>query len=449
LEHGRMIAKHFTNCVEHNPNRVALADGAESTTFRELHTLVLNVVEQLSSLAGKRVGYSGDGALFHLATFIAADWLGIHLFLGGNRSDAEMQRLSKEMMWDDTLTERKLRKGKHRSTSDFASLPEIGNGVVTVLTSGTTDTPKPANHTWQTLSSPVRISDKFRDAVWFSAYPVHLYAGIQVLLQGFLNKNTVVCGGSREAAQVVRSMQQVGVTHASGTPTFWRQLLMFGSHVALQELSLQQITMGGEIATQELLTKLSNAFPQCRIAHIYASTELGRVFVVQDGREGFPIEYLANVPETGNALRISDGELYVRSRHRMVGYDNKSMDQTDSWVATGDLVEVADDRVRFLGRKVEIINVGGHKVAPVQVENKLRQTRGIVDLRVFGRKSSLVGQVVALEVVASDDVDESEVREQLKGQINSSLQPYERPATVRFVREIVNNEAQKTIRKAV
>src|SRR6185437_15562371 len=100
-------------------------------------------------------------------------------------------------------------------------------GLVTILTSGTTGAPKAANHTWTTLAAPVRRDDRYLDTRWLAVYPLHLYAGTQVLLQALLNDAVLAVPASRDPAQAARTLRDAGVTHASATPTFWRQLLLF------------------------------------------------------------------------------------------------------------------------------------------------------------------------------------------------------------------------------
>ena len=154
-------------------------------------------------------------------------------------------------------------------------------------------------------------------------------------------------------------MRDKGVTHAGGTPTFWRQLLLFAPRDILGACALQQITMGGEAVNQGLLDQMAAVFPETRLVHIYASTELGRLFSVTDKREGFPAAFLDQAPEDGISLRIEDNELLARSRNAMVSdrqVGTAGQQRPDSaasaWVATGDVVERQGDRILFRGTEV-------------------------------------------------------------------------------------------------
>jgi acyl-CoA synthetase (AMP-forming)/AMP-acid ligase II len=275
-----------------------------------------------------------------------------------------------------------------------------------------------------------------------------LYAGIQVLLQSVINRSTVVIPTSLDPQGICRALKEHGVTHASGTPTFWRQLLLFGPREVLTTCELSQITLGGEAVTQELLDNLRLMFPRTRIVHIYASTELGRIFSVTDGKEGFPANFLETPPEDGVALRIIDGELVARGRNAMISYDrHKPLDQqAEGWMATGDLVEVSGDRVIFKGRKSDVINVGGRKVSPLKVEGTLRGLPGILDVRVYGKKNSLTGQLVAADVVVGPGVCEATIGAELRQAASRTLQSHEVPRIIRVVQKMAFNEGLKIVR---
>jgi acyl-coenzyme A synthetase/AMP-(fatty) acid ligase len=202
------------------------------------------------------------------------------------------------------------------------------------------------------------------------------------------------------------------------------------------------------VATQELLDALHTAFPRTRIVHIYASTELGRMFSVTDGREGFPARFLWDPPEAGMALRIDDGELMAQGPHRMLCCDELSpvSEEEHDWVTTGDLVELRGDRVIFVGRRNDVINVGGRKVSPLHVETALRGFPEITDVRVYGKKSSMTGHLVAADVVLAPGIQQHDIGAELQRAAARVLQPHEIPRIVRVVPEITSNEARKIVR---
>ncbi len=212
----------------------------------------------------------------------------------------------------------------------------------------------------------------------------------------------------------------------------------------------EQITLGGEIATQDVLDGLRQVFPGARVVHVYGLTETGRLFSVTDGREGFPVRFLEESPRPGVEMRIDGGELQARSsRAAMLGYDGQATlrDQSQGWFATGDLVEVEGDRVLFRGRNSDVINVGGRKVMPADVEAVLRTIPGVVEVRVYGRKSSLAGQLVAADLVLAAGVDAGQTKALAERVARERLSPWQVPRSLNVVAEVARNEVFKILRR--
>jgi len=273
-----------------------------------------------------------------------------------------------------------------------------------------------------------------------------------VLLQCFVNYGTLyVPGEGWEPSEIARWVAENRIEYISATPSYWRRLLLFSEPTALKAMKPVQITLGGEVVDQAILDSLKRLFPQARIVHIYATTELGRCFSVTDGLQGFPRRLLDNPSAEGVEMRIRDGELIVRSANGMAGYDPYSC-QTgleEDWVATGDLVTVAGNRVVFTGRKTDMINVGGNKVHPIEVEQVIRSVPGVCDVRVFGRRSSISGMLVACEIVSDQTQGHPELQESVRRTCQARLAAFQRPRLIEIVNRIELSVAQKTVRNEV
>ncbi|MDH3216398.1 MAG: acyl--CoA ligase, partial [Candidatus Krumholzibacteria bacterium] len=399
--HEHMLFDHLQRLATKHGRSHALVAGENRVTFAELSPRAERWVDTLTRFHKRRLGLAIRDIGSWIAAAAACDKLGISLFLIDPELDSrhrlEFSRFAglSAVLVDDAAQ-------PVVECGDLEEVPHEGEAVVTIVTSGTTGKPKPVRHTWRSLSRPVRIDQKYERTRWFLSYPLRLYAGLQVFLQCFLNAGTlVVAPGTLGQRELVTYLLTSGVDYVSGTPSFWRGLLSFGDRSALRQLKVQQVTLGGEPATGDLLSTLHDVLPKARIVHIYATSELGRCFTVTDCRPGFPVDYLRKSPEPGIDLRIHDGELQVRSSNSMKGYDRVSELKADmgDWFPTGDLVEVVGDRVEFRGRKTEMINVGGNKVFPLEVESVLRTIPEVVDARVYAVASSLVGEVVGADIV--------------------------------------------------
>jgi acyl-CoA synthetase (AMP-forming)/AMP-acid ligase II len=385
-----------------------------------------------------------------IASVTALDRLDAHAFLAGRRPAEEIERLARTFAWDARVDEKDVAAAGD-GPEDSEPIPgEGGRGLATILTSGTSGVPKAANHTWATLAGFIRRDDQFAGKRWLCAYPLNFYAGLQTFLQAYLTSATLVIPVTLKPKEIAAAMQRERVEYASGTPTFWRWLLAFAPREALQASPLHQITLGGEVATQDVLDGLKQVFPKARTVHVYGLTETGRLFSVDDGLEGFPKRFLEGAPRPGVELKVEGGQLHARStRAAMLGYDGQStlQDQNAGWFDTGDLVEIRGDRVLFLGRNSDVINVGGRKVMPSDVEAVLRAVPGVAEVRVYGRKSSLAGQIVAADLVLAEGADAEGTRSEAQRLAREKLAPHQVPRTVEIVPEITRSEVFKILRR--
>lgn len=424
--------------------RPALQSSDSQFTWRQLRDRVRERAVEFADLKGRRVGLLFEPAPHAVANFLALVNSDVNLFLMAH--DTAVQDLD-EWSVDLQLDAIIQLDGSVRHLQNDTSKEKDSAGSITILTSGTTGKPKAAKHTWDSLSRPVRRGGAEAPR-WLLAYRPHLYAGLQVMLQSLLNSGTLVLSQAGSSAEDVAKLAAGHqVQFASATPSWWRWLMTLASEEHLQAIPLDQITLGGEAVDQATLDGLKRNFPNTRLIHIYATTELGRCFSVTDGMSGFPTRFLEQVSPDGVEMRIEDGELIVRSANAMSGYDRShSASPRQEWFHTGDLVEVNGDRAVFVGRKSDMINVGGNKVYPLEVENVIRRVAGVADTRIYGEASSIVGELVKCDLVITTGFDAAEVETQVRKQCLDQLNNYQRPRFIRIVDDIPRTSAGKTDR---
>ncbi|GAA0841459.1 fatty acid--CoA ligase family protein [Marinobacter szutsaonensis] len=332
---------------------------------------------------------------------------------------------------------------------NFDREPENNAGTRWVLaTSGTTGIPKLIEHTTESLTKTCKVdSQRGKDYVWGLVYDPFRFAGLQVVLQALASGSQLVFANTLPTVSEQASfMREQGVNALSATPTYWRKLLMSGE---TRGLTLKQITLGGEPADQTVLSALRAEFPDARIAHIYASTEAGVGFSVTDGKAGFPREYLAS-GVAGNQFEISEsGTLLIKpENHTPRSSDGGVLVAENGFIDTGDLVELRDDRVYFLGRDSGAINVGGNKVIPEEVESVIREVKGVAEVIVKPKSSGMMGQLVTAEVQVDDDnTDKKALKQSIISHCRAHLEKFKVPALIRFVEEINYNPSGKLNRK--
>src|SRR6202035_4834094 len=222
------------------------------------------------------------------------------------------------------------------------------------------------------------------------------------------------------------------VTHIAGTPSHWRKLLMSG---AASAFSPRYVRLSGEIADQAVLDGLRQAFPQSSIGHAYASTEAGVGFAVNDGLEGFPADMIGPNRD-GVEMKVVDGCLLIRSRraaHAYVGRRAGALTDDEGFVDTGDMVELRGDRYHFVGRRGGIINIGGLKVHPEEIEAVINRHAEVRMSRARSRRSAITGAVVVADVILADGGSagrSDEIRTRIIADCRENLAPHKVPAMI-------------------
>jgi len=308
-----------------------------------------------------------------------------------------------------------------------------------LFSSGTTGLPKMVLHTLSTLAGAIERGST-ASVLWSTFYDIRRYGGLQIFLRALLGGGSLVLSSSQESTGdfLVRAGAQ-GITHISGTPSHWRRAL---SSPSAHKISPQYVRLSGEIADQAILDGLRALYPDAKIAHAFASTEAGVAFEVGDGRAGFPASLIGQ-PSASVEMKIEDGSLRIRSARNAICYlgsASEPLADTDGFVDTRDMVELRGDRYYFVGRRDGIINVGGLKVHPEEVEAVINRHPRVQMSRARARKSPFTGAIVVADVVVKCEpgcVDATAGIEALKSEIletcHRALAPHKVPAAIYVV----------------
>jgi acyl-coenzyme A synthetase/AMP-(fatty) acid ligase len=300
-----------------------------------------------------------------------------------------------------------------------------------MFTSGTSGPPKMVVHSLAGLTGAIKpAAADAPPPVWGTFYDIRRYGGLQILLRALFGDGSlaITAPGEPMPAFLTR-LAQIGVTHLTGTPSHWRRALMTPQSAALAPA---YVRLSGEIADQPVLDALKARFPGVPVGHAYASTEAGVGFEVNDGLAGFPAAYMGRSGDV--AMRIADGALQLKSARAAGGYvDGRALADDDGFVDTGDMVELNGDRYHFVGRRGGVINVGGLKAHPEEIEAVINAHPIVRMSRVSARKSPITGAIVAAEVVlAEPGADEAAAREDILAACRERLAPFKVPAMLRF-----------------
>jgi acyl-coenzyme A synthetase/AMP-(fatty) acid ligase len=321
-----------------------------------------------------------------------------------------------------------------------------------LLTSGTTGVPKLVSHTLASLTAPIKTRPG--SPVWGTFYDIRRYGGLQIFFRAVVGGGSLILSSAGEpVADHLARLAARGVTHLSGTPSHWWRVLMGQS---AQTINPHYVRLSGEIAGQAVLDNLRAVYPQAGLGHAYASTEAGVAFEVDDGLEGFPADFVR--VGTGEVdIKIAEGSLRLRSNRtasRYIGPGASALLDAEGFVDTADMVELRGSRYHFVGRKDGIINVGGLKVHPEEVEAAINRHADVSGSLVKARKSPITGAIVVAEVVLKpgrpdgDDPPLAAVEREIIDLCRRDLAAHKVPATIRFVPALPMSPTGKLLRHA-
>jgi acyl-coenzyme A synthetase/AMP-(fatty) acid ligase len=317
-----------------------------------------------------------------------------------------------------------------------------------LLTSGTTGPPKMVTHTLSSLAGAIDDSGVPGHVVWGTFYDIRRYGGLQIFLRAMLTGGSLVLPGFGEPTTdfMIRAAS-LGVTHISGTPSHWRRALMSQS---AQNIDPRYVRLSGEVVDQPILDCLRSFYPQAKIVHAFASTEAGVAFDVRDGFAGFPASLVEQVSD-GVEMKVEDGSLRIRSPRTSAGYIGQGgsvLTDEDGFIDTGDMLERRGDRYYFVGRRDGVINVGGLKVHPEEVESVINRHPDVRMSLVRARRSPLTGALVVADVVPRTGPERAgELEREIFQLCREGLAQHKMPVAIRFVSNLEVAATGKLVRK--
>jgi len=204
-------------------------------------------------------------------------------------------------------------------------------------------------------------------------------------------------------------------------------LAISGLHCRYDLSSLRLITYGTEPMPAATLRGLTAIFPNVRFKQTYGLSELGVLPTRSPASDSLWLEI-------GCETRVVDGELWIRSNTAMLGYLNQpSPFDEEGWYNTGDAVSVEGRFLRILGRKSDLINVGGEKVYPAEIEDVLLDLDNVRDATVWRQANPVTGQIVAARVTLAEPEDPPAFERRLYEFCRDRLAPHKIPAVIDLV----------------
>ena len=321
-------------------------------------------------------------------------------------------------------------------------ISETQPGLV-LFTSGSTGTNKAVLHNFSLLL------DKFRKPrkamVTLAFLMIDHIGGINTLFSALSSGGTVVATTERNPDRICALIQESGVELLPASPTFLNLLLMSEAYLDYDLSSLKLITYGTESMPQSTLDAVRRVLPSARVQQTYGLSELGILRAKSEDSDSLWVR----IGGEGYETKIQDGTLLIRARSAMIGYLNAPAPfDSEGWFDTQDLVETKGEFVRFLGRRSEIVNVGGRKVYPAEVENVLLQMPNVTDAAVSGEDHSITGKIVAARINLRSPEEPAEFRKRLRTFCRTRLEPFKIPARIVVVNQDQFSSRFKKMRRS-
>jgi acyl-coenzyme A synthetase/AMP-(fatty) acid ligase len=322
-------------------------------------------------------------------------------------------------------------------------LIELGHPGLVLFSSGSTGKSKAALHDFVPLLEKFKLPRHGRVTLTFLLLD-HI-GGINTLFYTLANGGTVVSVPSRDPEVVCRAIAAQGVQTLPTSPTFLNLLLISEAYTRHDLSSLELITYGTEVMPESTLKRLNAVFPGVQLLQTYGLSELGILRSKSRGSDSLWVK----VGGEGFETKVVDGVLWVRAQSAMLGYLNApSPFDDEGWMNTQDSVEVDGDYLRIHGRMSEIINVGGQKVYPAEVESVLLQMENVRDVAVLGEANPITGQIVSARVNLSAPEEPGAFKKRMRAYCKERLASYKVPVKVEITSQEQYSARFKKMRKA-
>lgn len=312
-----------------------------------------------------------------------------------------------------------------------------------LFSSGSTGVIKAALHDFTKVLEKFKRPRKVKKMITFLMFD-HM-GGLNTLFHNLSNGGCVVPVKERTPDGVLSIVEKYKVEVLPVSPTFINIMLLSGVYKKYDLSSLKVVSYGTEVMPEAVLHKFTSIFPDIRLVQTYGLSELG----VMDTKSESNNSLWVKLGGDGYQTRVVDGLLEIKAESAMIGYLNAPSPFTeDGWFKTMDVVEVKDDYFKILGRKSEIINIGGEKVFPAEIESFFLDMEGISDIAIKGEPNPIMGNIVVAKVKLDTDETLAEFQKRMRAFAKGKLSPFKIPQKVILVdKDEIHNIRMKKNRK--
>lgn len=442
-------AKAIVDRLKSNPDALVLVyQGKEyrAQVLLELFYQLESTLEDLGIKDNRVVALIGDGSPTSLMALLVLLEKNCIIALFNNASLPQLEEFSRIAGVETTITEQEGRLSVSeqvplQSSPMIQTLKDKDRPGLIFFSSGSSGTPKAILHDFSTFLERYNTCNETVNCfIGFLAFD-HI-GGLNSILFAFHSPgSTLVIPESRNVDHICSLIEKYRISVLPTSPSFLRLLLLFQGIEKYDLSSLRLITYGTEPMPQSVLDQIIQRYPHIRFKQTYGLSEVGILPTKSVNNNSLWMK----IGGPDYQVRVIDDILEIKSKTSMLGYLNAPSPFTeDGWFITGDLVEQNADTFKILGRDSEIINVGGMKVYPSEVENHILKLEGIEDVMVYGEPHLLLGQVVCAKVKTLSDMSLQDIRKQITQSLADKVQRFMIPQKITLSDEdLVNSRFKK------
>lgn len=311
----------------------------------------------------------------------------------------------------------------------YEYLRDKGHPGLVLFSSGSTGAGKAAVHDFERLLEKYHVRRHNLRTLTFLLYD-HI-GGIDTLFYSLSNGSCIITVQDRRPDTVCKAIQDHNVDVLPVSPSFLNMMILSEAYKQYNFGNLKYITYGAEVMPETTLKKCAELFPGVTLLQKFGTTEVGTLRSKSKSNESTWVK----IGGEGYQIRVVDGILHIKAKSAILGYLNAPSPFTeDGWFITNDLVEVDGEYLRILGRKQEVVNVGGEKVNPAEVENVIYELDNVNEVSIVGESNAILGNIICAKVSMVDpSQDRTAFIKQIKAHCASKLERYKVPVKVEIV----------------
>ena len=441
-----------------NADKIAIIDDGKSYTYGELLEGILDLSSTtLKGIKNKVVAIIGGYSFYNIALFLAlyenkniivplveCNETALKESMADIKINAEILEFPNSKFPNSKFPNLEFLETNDKKHAIIENLFRQKHAGLVLFSSGSTGKPKAMVHDLDTLISSFEAKKPRKLNMLLFLLFDHI-GGINTLLNILATLSTAIIPRERNSDEICALIEKYKISVLPSNPTFLNLILMSNAYKKYDLSSLKMITYGTEAMSESLLARLKATFKKVKFLQTFGTSETG---ILNTSSKSSSSTYIKlNDAE----YKTINGELWIKSKTQILGYLNADMSAfkasfEDGWFKTGDLVLRDAEYLKIVGRVKELINIGGKKALPSEIESVIMELENIADCVVYGEKNAITGQSVSCDVVLKSDMAKDELKKLIRSTCASKLERYKIPSKINVVEKIAFTNRFKKVR---